>query len=430
MRNVLNKMSFDLYMLLVLGLTFFSYTGHITAFYFPIIIIIAIFGIIYNKGIMQIIALGLFSQMSFSGMRDNTNVTILYTCVLTTIILADIIKNRKLTKFGYLSLPILILSGLSLVTGINGISLYATMVGFFQIFSTFMLYIYFVNTLDDKDDLYIKMSKMFMYMGLLVTFEMIYYIYETEELLIDVIRNRTITLGWENLNVIIFANIVSIPLMGYLVLKSKIKLPYMLFALINVLGILMTLSRSSILSLAVYLVLLIPLIIYFEKDRMSLLIQGLIFLAFVSIGLYILESYDIISDYYSILTDRDLTNYDDRLVLLQVAWEQFKMHPIIGSGGVFSSRYHIADAGYAAINYHNTIAQVSALGIFGLVGFIFLVIRKIKLMLLTKDSYKWFILILLFVTAFINGSLQPMYFYTTYMIYLFMILASIEVTET
>jgi len=51
-------------------------------------------------------------------------------------------------------------------------------------------------------------------------------------------------------------------------------------------------------------------------------------------------------------------------------------------------------------------------------------------MLLTKDSYKWFILILLFVTAFINGSLQPMYFYTTYMIYLFMILASIEVTET
>ena len=430
MRNVLNKMSFDLYMLLVLGLTFFSYTGHITAFYFPIIIIIAIFGIIYNKGIMQIIALGLFSQMSFSGMRDNTNVTILYTCVLTTIILADIIKNRKLTKFGYLSLPILILSGLSLVTGINGISLYATMVGFFQIFSTFMLYIYFVNTLDDKDDLYIKMSKMFMYMGLLVTFEMIYYIYETEELLIDVIRNRTITLGWENLNVIIFANIVSIPLMGYLVLKSKIKLPYMLFALINVLGILMTLSRSSILSLAVYLVLLIPLIIYFEKDRMSLLIQGLIFLAFVSIGLYILESYDIISDYYSILTDRDLTNYDDRLVLLQVAWEQFKMHPIIGSGGIFSSRYHIADAGYAAINYHNTIAQVSALGIFGLVGFIFLVIRKIKLMLLTKDSYKWFILILLFVTAFINGSLQPMYFYTTYMIYLFMILASIEVTET
>ena len=163
---------------------------------------------------------------------------------------------------------------------------------------------------------------------------------------------------------------------------------------------------------------------------MSLLIQGLIFLAFVSIGLYILESYDIISDYYSILTDRDLTNYDDRLVLLQVAWEQFKMHPIIGSGGIFSSRYHIADAGYAAINYHNTIAQVSALGIFGLVGFIFLVIRKIKLMLLTKDSYKWFILILLFVTAFINGSLQPMYFYTTYMIYLFMILASIEVTET
>jgi len=430
MRNVLNKMSFDLYMLLVLGLTFFSYTGHITAFYFPIIIIIAIFGIIYNKGIMQIIALGLFSQMSFSGMRDNTNVTILYTCVLTTIILADIIKNRKLTKFGYLSLPILILSGLSLVTGINGISLYATMVGFFQIFSTFMLYIYFVNTLDDKDDLYIKMSKMFMYMGLLVTFEMIYYIYETEELLIDVIRNRTITLGWENLNVIIFANIVSIPLMGYLVLKSKIKLPYMLFALINVLGILMTLSRSSILSLAVYLVLLIPLIIYFEKNRMSLLIQGLIFLAFVSIGFYILESYDIISDYYSILTDRDLTNYDDRLVLLQVAWEQFKMHPIIGSGGIFSSRYHIADAGYAAINYHNTIAQVSALGIFGLVGFIFLVIRKIKLMLLTKDSYKWFILILLFVTAFINGSLQPMYFYTTYMIYLFMILASIEVTET
>jgi hypothetical protein len=34
---------------------------------------------------------------------------------------------------------------------------------------------------------------------------------------------------------------------------------------------------------------------------------------------------------------------------------------------------------------------------------------------------------MLYVTAFVNGFFQPMYFYTTYMAYVFIVLAMIEV---
>lgn len=418
---------FDIFLICTLLLTFFSYTGLITRFYFPIIIVIALVLIILNKGILAIIALALFSQMSFSGMRDNANVTTLYAFGLTGILVLDAIKNRSISKLGVLSIPLLILSFLSILTGLNGISFYATFVGFFNIFSIFLVYAYLVNILEKSPNTYKNLSKMFMYMGMLVTFEMMYFVYQSELLVIDVIQQRSIDLGWENINIIIYANIVSIPFIGYLITQSKYKLHYMLFALINVLGILMTLSRSSILTVGVFIVFLVPIMIYQETQKTSLLIQGLVFLAIASIGFYILEQYDIISDYITTLVDRDLTRYDDRLALLKVAWEHFKEHPIIGSGGIFSSRYHLAHTG--SINYHNTIAQTSTLGILGLLAFGYLFFVKTRLVIRMKDPFKYYFLIMLYVTTFVNGSLQPMYYYVTYLFYIFIILASIEVNE-
>ena len=429
MKNVFNTIKYDLYLLLVIGLTFASFTGYITDIYFPLIILLAIIMMLLKTNVLYIVAIAMASQMSFSGMRDNADVTTLYTSVIVFLLVVDVIKNRKITKLGYLMLPLLILSGLALLTGFNGISRYVTLVGFFQILSVTLMYFYFVNTFENRQDNFVMISKIFMYLAMLVTIEMLYYIWTTDELMITLIRQRTIDLGWENLNIIIYANIMSIPLIGYLVVKSKVKLPYMFLALFSILGILLTLSRSSILTVAVYVVVLVPLMFYHEKKKMSLIIQGLLFVMFVSMGLFFLEQHDIISEYYLTLMNRDVLHFDDRLILLEIAYENFKQHPIIGSGGIFSSRYLIAEAGEEAINYHNTFAQASTLGILGLIGLVFLFFRKIKLIISSVDDFKWYALLLLLATAFVNGSLQPMYFYASYMIYIFMILASLEVNK-
>ena len=75
------------------------------------------------------------------------------------------------------------------------------------------------------------------------------------------------------------------------------------------------------------------------------------------------------------------------------------------------------------------MAQASTLGILGIGAFYYLFLEKTRMIMLSKSSFKWFVLILIFTTAFVNGTLQPMYFYTTYMVFLFLVLASIEVSE-
>lgn len=428
MNKLMKNISYDIYLVLLTVLTFLSYIGILTDYLLPLFIIIGLVSVITKRKVLYVLPIAFFMQMSFSDLRDDVKITTIYVIILAFIIVLDIIKNRKITRKGYLFIPFVIFSVLSIITGINNSEITTTFYGWIQITSIFALYFYFVNTIEYKEDNFIFISKLLMYLSLLVTMEMLHYLLTSDLEIIQVIRQRTIDLGWENLNVIIYANIVSIPLIGYLVLNAKVKVPYMLLALVSILGILMTLSRSSIFTVGVFVVILIPLIFFLEKDKMSLFIQGLIFLMFVSMGLYLLEQQSLVSDYYQTLMDRDLTYFDDRLALLEIAWENLKEYPIFGNGGLYSSRFLIEENGEGAINYHNTLAQASTLGFLGLLGFIYMFYKKTKLILMSQSNFKWFVLVLIYITAFVNGMLQPMYFYASYMLFIFLIIASIEIS--
>jgi len=428
MKDIINKISYDVYLITLLTLTFFSYTGHIQEYLMPILVGIGVLCIIAKRSVFYIIPIPFFMQMSFSDLRDNVQVTTIYTVIFTILIILDMVRNRKISKKGYLTLPLLILLGGSVVTHINSPDLFTTFAGFMQVFSVLGLYLYFINTVKKDSNNYIIVSKLLMYISVLVTLEMLYFIYDSGDLAITIIRSRGIDLGWENLNVIIYSNLVSIPLIAYLITKTKYKLPYMILAAVSLLGIFLTLSRSSIFTAGVFVVLLVPTMFITDKRRTSLIINGLIFTAITSAIIYFSESkYGIISEYIEAFQSRDLTYFDDRLRILKISFEQFKLHPIFGSGGLYSSRIHLLET--SALNYHNTIAQASTLGLVGLGGFIFLFFRKTKMIMLSKSSFKWYLLILIYVTAFVNGMLQPMYFYTTYMIFIFLILAVLEITE-
>ncbi|GEM_PF-1748532 len=422
---------YDLYLLAFVGLTFLSYIGIFQDFLMPLLVGIGVLVILGGGSVFYIIPIPFFVQMSFSDLRDDVRVTTIYTIVFTVLIVADMLKNRTITRRGHLTIPLAILVGLSVLTHINSPDLFTTFAGFMQVASVLGLYFYFINTLDSKDDNFRYVSKMMMYIGVLVSLEMMYFIYDADELVTTVIRTRQIDLGWENLNIIIYANLMSIPLIAYLIHESKVKFFYMVFALLNMIGIFLTLSRSSVLTLVVFVLVLLPTMFVLSKQRKWLLVQGLVFVGMVALTVYVVESrYQLLSEYLDALNARDLTYVDDRLAILGVAWDRLLEYPLFGGGGLYSSRVHLADAGFSAVNYHNTLAQASALGFAGVLGFFYLFLRKTELIMLSKSPFKWYALILIFVTAFVNGALQPMYFYTTYMVFLFLVLAAIEVNIT
>lgn len=428
MKNWLNAIHYDLYLIVLVGLTLMSFIGPMQPYLMPLLVGVGFLFILGGKSIFYVIPIPFFIQMSFSDLRDNVTVTGIYSTIFAILIVIDLLKNRTIKRRGVLTIPLLAMVVLSIITHINSPDLFTTFAGFIQIFSILVLYFYFINTMENRDDNFKYIAKLMMYVSVLVSLEMMYVIYESGELATTVIRSRQIDLGWENLNVIIYANLVSIPLIAYLIHESKFKLFYMIFAVVSMIGIFLTLSRSSVLTLGVFIVLLVPLMFILSKQRWYLIGQGVALILMVSLVIYYAEhQYELFSGYIEALQSRDLTYMDDRSAILMVAWDMFKEYPIFGSGGLYSSRVHLSNAGFAALNYHNTVAQASTLGITGLAAFFYLFAKKTEMIMLSKSEFKWYVLLMIFVTAFVNGTLQPMYFYATYMVFIFLAIAAIEV---
>lgn len=425
MKNILENIKFDLYLVLLAALTFLSYLGHFTDYILPLFSIIGLVAIFTRRKVIYVLPIIFFVQMVFNDLSDDDSLITLYSFFVGALVVIDFVYNRKFVRFGVMSIPLGILSLLAVLTFINSPDLYTTFEGFIQIVIILIVYLYLVNTIDDDELNFSIIAKLFMYISLLVTVEMLHFVVSHDLEPIDVIRRRLIDLGGKNLNLIIYTNILAIPLIGYLVMKSRVKIIYMIFGVFSALGILLTLSRSSIFTLGVYIVLLVPLILYLEKKKMNLIIQGLVFAVLLSMGLFFLEQTDIVSDYITTLFARDFGEYDNRFDIWLIAWDKLKEFPIFGSGGLYSSRYFMQDTGI--ISYHNIFAQVSTLGTLGIVALIYTFYIKTKMILTRKSEFIWFALILLYVTAFVNGMLQPMYFNSAYMNYIFIIIASIEV---
>ncbi len=426
--KALKNIKYDLYLILLTVLTFFSFIGPLKEYLLPLFVGIGFLFVLAGANVFYVLPIPFFMQMSFTDLRDNVEITTIYTTILTILIVIDLVLNRKIKYKGTLSPVLLFLLFIATITHINSPNLFTTFAGFMQIASVLGLYFYFINTFNEKYDNTMLVAKLLLYISILVSIEMMYVIYQSGDSLIDVLKRRDVNLGWENINVVIYANLVSLPLTAYLVHKARYKVIYMFLALVSVIAIFLTLSRSSVFTLLVYTIVLIPLMFIISKEKLKLLLHGLLFLIITSTIMYFLETnYSLLTQYLEALGTRDILKLDDRIKLLEIAFETFKKYPIVGSGGLYSSRIIIANNGLGALNYHNTIAQASTLGILGICGFFYLFAKKTYLIMLSKDDFKWFVLVMLFITAFVNGTLQPMYFYSTYMVFIFLVIATIEV---
>lgn len=418
---------FDLYLLFIFTLTFVSYVYELNLLALAVFLIVALITIYKTDNILYLISLFLFIQMSTTVIRDDTQITTIVGLSILPVIILDFIKYRKIKSIGALGLPLIIFIDASLVSLFNAESLFVGFVGVILMASIFVLYVYFINTLPAKEETFSMIAKIFLALSSLVTLQMVYIAINLDLPLIEIISRRMIDLGWENINIVVYPNLFAIPMVSYLLLKARFKLPYLMILTWIIIGISLTLSRSSLLSVAVYITLLVPYVMYQSQKRILFLFEIMIFTVISSLAVqYIETNYQLFSDYYAAINDREWLRFTDRLELAKIGFEVFKDFPIIGTGGLFSSRFVLEDYGFNAINYHNTFVQTLTLGTLGVIAFIYLQVKKLILVIKIDPVKRYIILVLLFVTIVVNGMFQPMYYYATYMFYLFLVLASVE----
>jgi len=429
MMDLFKKYKFDIYLIILSTLTFISYVFNFEYLVVAVFLIVGIYTVVLNKNPLNLIPIVMLSHMGNQNLSNEATTLKTALMVITIVlIVADAIKNRKFTTKGKLFYPFMIFIGLSILTFINSDDYKNTWYGLLQVLRFTATYMYLVNVLRDDKDNFINISKVFLYSSLVVTAEMLYVINDSAEPILNIIRSRQINLGWANLNVIIYPNLVSIPLVAYLVLNAKAKIYYMVLGSFSALGIFLTLSRSSILTLFVYALLLgVLILVFYRKDIKKLILPGIIYVIITGLTMLYFEQDGIISGVINSFLDRDLGRFDDRFVLIERGIELFKEHPLFGFGGLYSSRIHLAEFGIK--NYHNTFVQAMTLGVFGLLNLFYFMYEQVRVVVKEKDLFKYFILIMLFGTGIVNGFFQPMYFYADYILFIAIFIALFEVRK-
>jgi hypothetical protein len=423
----IRKIQLEIYFVFVASISFYFYTHELVSglmiFYILLMILHALlkFKPIY---ILVILLLSLSSIGHFTS--DFLEFTLLALGFLV-VLFAYMIRLPKIKRKKGLKGPIIALYVSSLITFYFTENIIYSIVGVIIVSIGVLLYYFFIGALNKDDDHLKDMTKIYMYVGTYVFVQLMYFVLQSDIDVSTLIRSREISISWENINNIGFQAFVALPLIAYQLTKSKFPFYYMLFFVINFLVTIINLSRSMILSVGLYMIFLIPLVVFItpKKKRKMLFVSAIFLLLIVFFTGYYLEmNGQVITNYLDALFSRDLTDYESRFELLIIAWDLFKEHPIIGYGGIFISNMYLD---YMLVFYHNIFAQVTTMGILGLGSFIYLITNQMRIIHKTNKNVKWFLYIVLVIPSFVNGFFQPHYFYPTYLGFIFSLMAIIEV---
>ena len=139
---------------------------------------------------LYILPIVIFIQMGYHDSGQLVEINILFTVAFLVASILDTVIQKKPKKLGKLTIPLAILCGLSLLTWINSPSFYIMIAGFFNIFIVLAAYLYAVNTFEERNDNMIYISKIFVYSSMLVTAQMIYFIYQSDFEIMYIIQRR------------------------------------------------------------------------------------------------------------------------------------------------------------------------------------------------------------------------------------------------
>ena len=86
MKTQLKEFTYDAYLIVILILTFFSFIGPMQPYLLPLLVGMGVLMILAKKSVFYVIPIPFFIQMSFSDLRDNVQVTTVYSLIFLVLI--------------------------------------------------------------------------------------------------------------------------------------------------------------------------------------------------------------------------------------------------------------------------------------------------------------------------------------------------------
>lgn len=227
------------------------------------------------------------------------------------------------------------------------------------------------------------------------------------------INRYNMATGWGMHNNIGGMMAMAIPFCFYLACKEKRGWIYNLLAIVLMVGVVASFSRSSMLmgGLA-FAVCAVILLARYDKGRKNLLIYGVA--AVFAVGLVVIF-WDKIMGLAAKFIENDLFQSSDRDTLIGRGWKEFLAHPVFGCS--FFPRVHVWDwaeleafSSFFPPRWHNTVIQLLASGgVVGLVAYGFHRFQTVKLLVTKRSSEKAFIGI--YLAVLLGASLLDCHFF-------------------
>lgn len=230
-----------------------------------------------------------------------------------------------------------------------------------------------------------------------------------------VIDRENISTGWGMHNNIGGLMAMTIPFCFYLACKEKHGWIYNLLAIVLMIGVILSCSRSSMLLGGLgFAVCAVILLVKYDRGRKNLLIYGISAVALVAVAVIF---WDKLFDLFGTFLSRDLTNVSSRDKLIVNGFKQFLTQPIFG-GSFFPQGDYVpwdfsdqaAFSSFFPPRWHNTIIQLLAsAGVVGIAAYAVHRFQTVKLLLTNRSSEKTFIG--LYMVVLLGASLLDCHFF-------------------
>ncbi len=226
--------------------------------------------------------------------------------------------------------------------------------------------------------------------------------YWSGRLVVDGAINRyNIATGWGMHNNVGGLMAMMIPFCFYLACKEKRGWIYNLVAIVLMLGVVLTFSRSSMLMGGVaFAICALVLLIRYDKERKNLMVYGVVAaVAVVALLVFREKVFTLIKEFL----EKDLFAVNSRDKLLINGLKQFRAHPVFGGSFYPQGEYVPWDwsdleafSSFFPPRWHNTITQLLAsAGVVGIITYAFHRFQTVKLLVTKRSAEKTFVLIYL-----------------------------------
>lgn len=389
--NIINFLYSNLFIIFSVILMTFSSLFGFEIFIYYIIVIFALGILLLCDDTIPIIPLLCIGYMTFSTKNNPIDKTasfiygssfkinmiiiiVILSISFITRLIIDIYRKKNLKKPKFL-LSITLLSLFLVLGGIGSdyykgmSSIYGMLVGI----SFGFVYLFLHFTIDSKNLKLDYFARVFMYIGLGITIQII-NMYYNAGFTNDVFDRGLLRTGWGIYNNVGCVMCVCLPAAFYLSIKNEKNLVYSIITHIIYIALIFTQSRAGILMGTFLYIICTILLIIFSNKKQILNHLVMLFAILITIGLISIINFNIIKNIFNSLF---IAKFDDssRFELYKGGWNAFKTNPIFGTGFYdydHSYSVHFSKTSFLPPRYHNTIVQmIASCGILGLLSYLY-----------------------------------------------------------